>query len=159
MEKQRSIKIGVRAAMKEQHHSTHPFCPLRVSPGGMPVQIPTENDVLYHIGQKANTHHGNIKFRKLVHLMGSKYNCLYQSQFNQAHIAARVVWAIRASDPPGRFLKQDEETGLWKEIGDKSAFRYARQCLGSCWESNPSNNDWKMYDKAMLNAVCDVRCD
>lgn len=33
------------------------------------------------------------------------------------------------SQPPGRFLKQDPESKLWYEIGDKAAFRKTGQAL------------------------------
>ena len=32
-----------------------------------------------------------------------------------------TVRAIRTGDPPGRFLKKDEKTGKWFDIGDKKA--------------------------------------
>merc|ERR1711971_1443762 len=42
-------------------------------------------------------------------------------------IAARVVYSIRKYN--GRFLKFDNATGYWYEIGDKAAFRKTGQAL------------------------------
>ncbi len=47
----------------------------------------------------------------------------------KTQIAAKIVRTIRNSDSPGRFLKQDPETNLWYEIGDKAAFRKTGQAL------------------------------
>ena len=49
----------------------------------------------------------------------------------KTQIAAKIVWTIRNSESPGpgRFLKQDPETNLWYEIGDKAAFRKTGQAL------------------------------
>ena len=49
----------------------------------------------------------------------------------KTQIAANIVWTIRNSESmgPGRFLKEDPETGMWYEIGDKAAFRKTGQAL------------------------------
>lgn len=36
---------------------------------------------------------------------------------------------IRARNPPGRFLKQDDQTKLWYDIGEKKALDKTRQAL------------------------------
>lgn len=36
-------------------------------------------------------------------------------------VARVIVRAIRNGDPPGRFLKKDEKTGKWVDVGDKKA--------------------------------------
>jgi hypothetical protein len=47
----------------------------------------------------------------------------------KTRIAASIVWTIRNANSPGRFLKQDPDTNLWYEIGDKVAFRKTGQAL------------------------------
>ena len=47
----------------------------------------------------------------------------------KTQIAANIVRTIRNSKLPGRFLKQDPETNMWYEIGDKAAFRKTGQAL------------------------------
>ena len=100
--------------------------PPRVSPGGELVQVPSENDVILSL---FNTHQGNVKLRNLVLRMEFEYNNPSITKFDWAHIAARTLWTIRASDPPGRFLKQDKGTEMWEEIGDQEAFRKVVQLL------------------------------
>lgn len=40
-----------------------------------------------------------------------------------------IVRAIRNGDPPGRFLKKDDVTGKWVDIGDKKAAEKTSQAL------------------------------
>lgn len=44
---------------------------------------------------------------------------LYALHF-QAHIAAKLVERIRTMDPPGRFLKEDSDTGMWCKFSQRS---------------------------------------
>jgi hypothetical protein len=34
-------------------------------------------------------------------------------------VALDIIREWRGQDPPGRFLKLDEKTGLWQDVGDK----------------------------------------
>jgi hypothetical protein len=49
-----------------------------------------------------------------------------------------IVKALRNSDPPGRFLRKDEKTGKWYDIGDKKAAEKASQALR---EKTPEERD------------------
>lgn len=40
-----------------------------------------------------------------------------------------IVDEIRSLNPPGRFLKQDANTKLWYDIGEKKALDKTRQAL------------------------------
>lgn len=44
-------------------------------------------------------------------------------------VARVIVRAIRNGDPPGRFLRKDEKTGKWVDIGDKKAAEKTSQAL------------------------------
>jgi hypothetical protein len=44
-------------------------------------------------------------------------------------VARVIVRAIRHGDPPGRFLRKDEKTGKWFDIGDKKAAEKTSQAL------------------------------
>lgn len=41
----------------------------------------------------------------------------------------KIVEYIRSLDPPGRFLKRDETTNLWNDVGEKKAIEKTRQAL------------------------------
>lgn len=44
-------------------------------------------------------------------------------------VALEIIREWRAQDPPGRFLKVDEKTGLWNDVGDKKAREKTSQAL------------------------------
>ena len=44
-------------------------------------------------------------------------------------VARVIVRAIRNGDPPGRFLRKDEKTQKWYDIGDKKAAEKTSQAL------------------------------
>ena len=62
-----------------------------------------------------HTHTGNRRFRDIV--------ALYRPDYVRAHkvqkpaVARVVVRAIRNGNPPGRFLRKDESTGRWIDVG------------------------------------------
>lgn len=49
-------------------------------------------------------------------------------KLEKAHIAAQIVYMIRAMNPPGRFLKEDPD-GSWWDIGDQKAIKKVGQAL------------------------------
>jgi translation elongation factor P/translation initiation factor 5A len=60
-----------------------------------------------------NSHEGNVQFRDIVNDTKKDYLAKSTKKLEKAHIAARVVQQIRQMDPPGRFLKEDGDTGMW----------------------------------------------
>ena len=89
-----------------------------------------------------NGHSGNKRYRTLVNSVKAEYLSPKTRKMQKSHIAAQIVWTVRESDPPGRFLKVDKNTGMWQEIGDKAAFRKTGQALRensseyrSCWRN------------------------
>ena len=138
-----------------------------VPPGEISVKVPADQDVLSGRGGAVNTHQGNLKLRRLVHLFQDEYLSPNTRKMQKKHIAARIVWSIRGSNPPGRFLKLDKESGLWQEIGDLAAFKKVGQALREnsaqvrqhlCWRNSISttNNNVKMNDGTTGNAVSSV---
>jgi hypothetical protein len=50
-------------------------------------------------------------------------------QIQKPSVARVIVRAIRNGDPPGRFLKKDEKSGKWLDVGDKKAAEKTSQAL------------------------------
>jgi len=44
-------------------------------------------------------------------------------------VALEIIREWRGQLPPGRFLKLDEKTGLWNDVGDKKAREKTSQAL------------------------------
>lgn len=70
---------------------------------------------------------GNKRFRDIVALHRPDY--VRAPKIQKPSVARVIVRAIRNGDPPGRFLKKDEKTGKWVDIGDKKAAEKTSQAL------------------------------
>lgn len=114
--------------------------PLRIPPPGMTMpsmskmqlsDIPTSfihpHDVLCGRGGGTNNHNGNEKFRELVTQQKVLY--LHSSKRDKPFVSRGIVRAVRAQNPPGRFLQKDEKTGFWYDIGDQKAREKTSQAL------------------------------
>ena len=44
-------------------------------------------------------------------------------------VALGIIREWRGQSPPGRFLKMDDKTGLWNDVGDKKAREKTSQAL------------------------------
>jgi hypothetical protein len=44
-------------------------------------------------------------------------------------VALSIIKIWRGQKPPGRFLKMDDKTGLWNDVGDKKAREKTSQAL------------------------------
>ena len=103
---------------------------MHVPPRGIgPISEPNVNDVLCGRGGRINAHEGNVQFREIVVINKKEYLAKTTKKLEKAHIAARVIEHIRTMNPPGRFLKEDSDTGLWYDIGDAKAIKKAGQAL------------------------------
>lgn len=74
-------------------------------------------DVLSGRGGGTNVHPGNRSFRDLINMHRRAY--LKARKNDKPAISRAIVRSIR--DANGRFLRKDEKTGLWFEIGDDAA--------------------------------------
>lgn len=83
------------------------------------VKEPHKNDVLYGRGGKSNHHPGNKRFRQAV--KEREFDYLRRKNKDKQLVAMEVVRNWRNQDPPGRFLKKDDKTGLWQDVGDQKA--------------------------------------
>jgi len=106
--------------------------PEESKPEPAPVAASTEgtsvfddNDVLSGRGGGTNVHPGNRNFRDLINLHRRAY--LKARKNDKPAISRAIVRTIRESN--GRFLKKDEKSGLWFEIGDDAAREKTSQAL------------------------------
>ncbi len=85
------------------------------------------NDVLCGRGGKINAYSGNVQFRKLVKLHKKAY--LMVKKHEKVEIAQMVVNTIQSMDPPGRFLKEHEDSKSWVEIPNERVLKKTKQAL------------------------------
>ncbi len=91
------------------------------------IEAGHNHDVLSGRGNNINAHPGNKYFRSLVNKLKVEYVATQKSE--KGMFAKLIVTQIRGLNPPGRFLKQNPDTGLWDDIGDKKAVDKTRQAL------------------------------
>lgn len=91
------------------------------------ITEPGINDCLFGRGGGTNHHPGNKRYRKLVEENKARY--LSSKRLDKPLVAIEIINEWRALDPPGRFLKQDEETKLWNDVGEKKAREKTSQAL------------------------------
>ncbi|KAL9188587.1 hypothetical protein ACHAXT_006965 [Thalassiosira profunda] len=91
------------------------------------VMEPGPNDCLFGRGGGTNHHPGNKLYRKMVEDKKDKY--LHSKRLDKPLVAMEIINEWRGLDPPGRFLKQDDDTKLWNDVGDKKAREKTSQAL------------------------------
>lgn len=91
------------------------------------IKEPHEHDVLYGRGGGTNHHIGNKRYRKMVE--DKKVDYCNSKRLDKPLVALNIIRHWREQDPPGRFLKLDEKTGLWDDVGDKKAREKTSQAL------------------------------
>ena len=94
----------------------------------MTMEITSEinsNDVLCGRGGATNNHDGNRRFRSTVSDHQTEY--LGSRKKDKALIANRIVRIIR--ERGGRFLRREEASGQWVDVGDKKAAEKTSQAL------------------------------
>jgi hypothetical protein len=91
------------------------------------ITEPGPNDCLFGRGGGTNHHPGNKKYRKMVEDKKDKY--LSSKRLDKPLVAMEIINEWRSMNPPGRFLKQDEVTKLWEDVGDRKAREKTSQAL------------------------------
>ena len=86
-----------------------------------------DHDVLSGRGGASNNHPGNENFRKLVNNV--KFEYLQCPKREKPLLAMRIVQAVRAQSPPGRFLQHDKHSDTWRDVGDSKAREKTSQAL------------------------------
>ena len=96
-----------------------------IPPGDEGITTFGENDVLSGRGGGTNVHPGNRNFRELINKNRRAY--LKARKNDKPAISRAIVRSIREAN--GRFLKKDEKSGMWLEIGDDAAREKTSQAL------------------------------
>jgi len=91
------------------------------------IKEPSINDVLFGRGGGTNHHEGNKRYRKLVEKRKMDY--VNSKRLDKPLVALDIIRGWREQKPPGRFLKLDDKTGMWEDVGDKKAREKTSQAL------------------------------
>ena len=111
-------EVTETAEQREARRKAHPM---------KDIQEPLPTDCLFGRGGGTNHHPGNKLYRKMVEDKKEFY--LNSKRLDKPLVAMEIIKEWRDLDPPGRFLKQDEVTKLWCDVGDKKAREKTSQAL------------------------------
>jgi len=100
------------------------------------IEVPGVNDCLSVRGRGPYYHWGGKRYRKwpdeyckLVESKKDDYRNAHHANKSKHSVAFEIVHEWRALDPPGRFLKQDKQTGKWNDVGDLKAMKKVMDSL------------------------------
>lgn len=91
------------------------------------IRKPGNNDCLTGRGGGTNFHPGNIKYRTFVEDNKAGYRSATRNA--KSTMSMKLVHDWRSQDPPGRFLRINEFTGLWEDVGDEESRIKCSQAL------------------------------
>ena len=91
----------------------------------VPNEEVTDRDVKFGRGGGTNRHPGNLYFRKLVEDAKPAY--LFSKKTMKGEISHSIVSAVRSQG--GRWLKLNDHSGLWEDVGNEEAAKKVSQAL------------------------------
>ena len=104
---------------------------------------PSSNDVLFGKGHNIHNHSGNQQYRRIVDDKKRIY-AMATKTVDKRTIANQVLQTIRRLNPPGRFLKKDQD-GKYYEQDDNMVVTKIKQALR---ENLPARRDRIQVDAA-----------
>ena len=101
-------------------------------------------------GGLANKHPGNRVFRRLVQENKSLYQELSNSKRKQNMLVQSIMHACRGSGM--RFLKQEKDSGAWKELDESEAWNKTSQALREKGKNSNSESSERQSDRDSSNS-------
>ena len=104
------------------------------------ITFPHNNDVLFGRGGGTNHHPGNKRYREMVEERKSRYVNATRSEKPQISQEIVQIWR-KEQNPPGRFLKLNEKTKKWDDVGYRKAREKTSQALREKTTNVRTSND------------------
>jgi hypothetical protein len=98
---------------------------------------------------------GNKRYREMVE--DRKMDYVTSKRLDKPLVALQIIRTWREQDPPGRFLKVDEKTGLWGDVGDKKAREKTSQALREKAPLLRKQHEGAQSDEEGSDEVCTSR--
>lgn len=118
---------GVESFTNQNHKQIETYLSLPTQNSSSTEILPNDEDVLFGRGGRTNTHPGNQRLRDIVDTYRSTYS--YAKKVEKPKISKLIVKALRCAQPPSRFLRMNDDTGRWEDVGDKRAAEKVSQTL------------------------------
>lgn len=104
----------------------------RVEEECLPMAKPSDmepdrmNDIILGRGGRTNHHPANVRLRKMI----KKYRSIYEQCVRKDKPLISMIFVNHVRENwKGRFLRQDNTTNEWKEVGDKRAMEKISQLM------------------------------
>lgn len=113
---------------------------------------PSHTDVICGKGKACYTHPGNQTFRMLVEINLPRYTS--SSRMEKSRVVIEITQIIRSNATNGGgFVKMDQATGLWVEVGDVAAREKVAQTIRElALKSDPKKEAQKQLKRATSRA-------
>lgn len=116
---------GMRQLTEMLLHNRPVIDPLKNQ--GFGIVTPHQHDILSGRGNGANQHPGNIFFRNLI--ARYKHHYIHTGPSEKKLITKKIVEDVQLRTPPGRFLKQNNDTELWDCLDMDKVLKKTGQAL------------------------------
>ena len=110
--------------------------------------FPRDEDVLFGRGGRTNHHPGNVRLRDIVNKYRNAY--IQAKKVDKPQVSRLIVSALRKANPPSRFLRHNEDTGRWEDVGDKRAAEKVSQTLREKDQDTKSDSVARKSEPRML---------
>ena len=94
------------------------------------IITPHDHDVLAGRELSITNHPGNISFRMLIAHNLRAYTVA--DNRGKKSIVLQIIRTIQKTNPPGRFILLNKNTGLWNYMSNEKAYAKACQTLRDC---------------------------
>jgi len=78
---------------------------------------PIDSDVICGRGRRCFNHRGNVKFRNTILAYLTRYKAA-ETKAQKSNIICEIIDLVRKDSPNGGFVKKDEPSGRWFEVGN-----------------------------------------
>jgi len=89
--------------------------------------FPKDEDILFGRGGRTNHHPGNKRLREIANSYRFTYHQAKKTE--KPKVSKLIVAALRTANPPSRFLRMNDDTNLWEDVGDRRAAEKVSQTL------------------------------
>jgi hypothetical protein len=118
--------------------------------GGPPRAEPhPTNDALCGRGGQTNNHEGHRLFLKHVRQHLPEYEAA--PKLGKRDVAVKVVKTWRDQDPPGRFVKYDQRSNTWVDVGGETALAKVYQAFRDVKEGRKGGKAKRAAKSAATN--------
>lgn len=110
---------------------------------------PSQHDVICGRGRQSKNWAGNCAYRQMIHDRLNEYSAA-EGKNAKGDILESVIHEVRCKSGLGGFIKKDEKTGRWYEVGDFLAREKTSQCFRDALHDQYTSSAQAKYKRRKL---------